>query len=235
MMESTQTDLENYLASSLVDILSPSDALSYVQYYLQLALGERQILVVDDMLSEIDIALEKVPDLERQRIELESNVEIYQQLVLYLRQAQSETSLLEASITDNVTRIDSAITPTDPVSPSKAKTLLIGGFIGIFIGGAIAVILSLMDKRILTRSDLENALDGDVPVLGWIPLVKPKKESAKKKRGIALSLNPMSFLSERYKQIASSMIYGKRLSSTLITLCSPGKNDGKSTTVANLA
>lgn len=235
MMESTQTDLENYLASSLVDILSPSDALSYVQYYLQLALGERQILVVDDMLSEIDIALEKVPDLERQRIELESNVEIYQQLVLYLRQAQSETSLLEASITDNVTRIDSAITPTDPVSPSKAKTLLIGGFIGIFIGGAIAVILSLMDKRILTRSDLENALDGDVPVLGWIPLVKPKKESAKKKRGIALSLNPMSFLSERYKQIASSMIYGKRLSSNLITLCSPGKNDGKSTTVANIA
>ena len=231
MMESTQTDLENYLASSLVDILSPSDALSYVQYYLQLALGERQILVVDDMLSEIDIALEKVPDLERQRIELESNVEIYQQLVLYLRQAQSETSLLEASITDNVTRIDSAITPTDPVSPSKAKTLLIGGF----IGGAIAVILSLMDKRILTRSDLENALDGDVPVLGWIPLVKPKKESAKKKRGIALSLNPMSFLSERYKQIASSMIYGKRLSSNLITFCSPGKNDGKSTTVANTA
>ncbi len=234
MMESSQTELENYLASQITDILSNMDALDYVQHYLQLALGERQIGVIDNMLGDIDIELEKVPELQRQQMELESNVEIYQQLVLFLRQAQSETSLLEASITDNVTRIDVAVLPLEPVSPSTAKTLLIGGFLGIFIGVGISVILGLTDKRIMTREDLEKALDEDIPVLGWIPLLKPsgKKET---RRGIALNLNPMSFISERYKQIASSMIYGKKLGSHFITVCSPGKTDGKSTTIANIA
>lgn len=234
MMEATQTDLENYLAALLADVLSPVDALTYVQYYLQLALGERQIIVIDGMLDNIDVELEKVPELERQQMELQSNVEVYQQLVLYLRQAQSETSLLEASITNNVTRIDEAILPVEPVSPSTARTLLIGGFLGIFIGVAISVVLGLVDKRIMTREDLEKAIDDDIPVLGWVPLLKPGK-SDDKRRGISLNLNPMSFISERYKQIASAMIYGRKLGSHFITVCSPGKNDGKSTTIANIA
>ena len=234
MMEAAETDLENYLCSGLTDVLSSVDALSYAQYYLQLSLGERKMVVIDEMLGEIDLELEKVPDIERERLEKESNVEVYQQLVLFLRQAQSETSLLEASITDNVTRIDGAILPLEPVSPAKAKTLLIGGFLGIFIGIAIAAVLTLMDKRIMSRDDLEKCLDSDIPVLGWIPLVKPKNDK-KKRRGIALNLNPMSFISERYKQIASAMIYGRKLGSHFITVCSPGKNDGKSTTIANIA
>lgn len=234
MMESAETELENYLSNKVASILSSRDALTYAQYYLQLALGERRISVIEGMLADINVSLEKVPEIQRRQMELESDVEVYQQLVLYLRQSESQTALLEASITDNVTRIDSAILPLEPVSPSTARTLLIGGFLGIFVGIAISVVLGLMDKRIMTRDDLAKAVKDGIPILGWVPLLKDDK-SKTKKRGIALSLDPMSFISERYKHIASAIIYGKKLGSHYITVCSPGKNDGKTTTLANIA
>ncbi len=232
MMSSTETNLENYLSGMLSGILQGEGALEYAGYFVQMTLGQRRLDVIDSLLANINVELDKVPSLERMQMELESEVEGYQQLVLSLREAESQTALFESSITENVTLIDEAVLPEIPVSPQKAKVLLIAGFLGIFIGLGISVLYFLMDKRIKNKEDLKKALSSSVPILGWIPL---KNAEDKGERGIDLSLDPMSFISERYKHIASAMIYGKRLESKAITICSPGKNDGKTTTLANIA
>lgn len=236
MQETAKTAMERIVEELASPYMSAVDARSFASAYVQKAVAEVSVAVLDNEEVLLDEELMKMPDMQRRLLELQGDVEINQQLLLKLREMESETALLRASIIDNVTSIDSALVPEDPVSPQKAKTLLIAGFLGIFAGVGIAVVLGLTDKRIKDREDLAKAIGDNIPILGWIPLEVKKNKAGKDGRvGLALYRNPMSFMSERYKHVASSMIYGKKLESRYITVCSPGKTDGKTTTVANIA
>ncbi len=236
MQDSAKASLERIIEDEAAAYLSPVDARSFASAYVQKLIGTTSVAVLDSEEASLDDELMKMPDMQRRLLELQGDVEINQQLLLKLREMESETALLRASIIDNVTSIDSALVPEKPVSPQKAKTLLIAGFLGIFAGVGLSVVLGLTDKRIKDRTDLAKAVGDGIPILGWIPLELKKPQPGKDGRvGLALYRNPMSFMSERYKHVASSIIYGKKLESRYITVCSPGKTDGKTTTVANIA
>lgn len=255
MLAEAEVDIENSLISSstLVDLRYASAVAQYLVADLKLSVLSSEQLALDEELA-------KLPDIERQITELQAEVQLYQQLSLNLRQMESETAMLEASINENVTSVDAAELPTVPVSPSMLKTVFIGAFLGIFAGVGLAVVLGLVDKTIKNRADLEKCVGSDVPMLGWIPLMKVRKRRGRieipaeqtegtdaslsgymssnpddRRERIVLSVNPMSFMSERYKHIASALIYGRKLSSHHVTVCSPGKSDGKTTTLANIA
>lgn len=246
MIADSVKDIENHI------VRNNSDAsLEYASDVSQYLLAGIKIEVLDSEELLLNLELEKIPDIQRQVIELESEVEIYTQMVIKLREMESETAMLKASISENVTEVDAAELPLIPVSPSKAKILLIGGFLGIFIGVGLAVVLGLLDKKIKNRDELQKATGENIPILGWIPLMRLNRKgeslipvqridgiaggNTDTRSNIVLFRNPMCFISERYKHIASALIYGRKLTSNVITVCSPGKTEGKSTTLANIA
>ena len=248
MMEEAIVELENNLIniSDLVDVEYAAALSQYLVSWVKLDVLADEKLVLNEKLS-------RLPEIERQLTELKADVQLYHQLSLKLREMESETALLKASVKNNVTSIDKAELPIKPVAPSKFKIVILGAFLGIFAGAGIAVVLGLLDRTIKNRDDLSKALGPDIPMLGWIPLSKPanssdirKKEMEKEEKrsenpeadvrsSLAMAAKPMSFISERYKHIAYALIYGRTLGNQHITVCSTDKSDGKSSTLANIA
>jgi uncharacterized protein involved in exopolysaccharide biosynthesis len=67
----------------------------------------------------------------------------------------------------SVHNLQSASLDVTPTGLGRAKTLLLGIFLGIFLGGCVAAITEYFDRSFVTASQVENALD--VPVLVSIP------------------------------------------------------------------
>ncbi len=182
-----------------------------------------------------DTRLQELPELLRQQAELQTDLEVYQAMAISLLQMQQEASLYDASITDNVTEIDNADLPLEPVSPKKAVILLFSGFLGLALGVGLAIIIEFNNKTICSVDELKKILPPDVPFIGWIPLLKEVKDH--RYLGIPVLKRPTSFEAERMRLIASSFVFGKKDKSKkrVVTVCSDDKNEGKTSVMSNVA
>jgi capsular exopolysaccharide synthesis family protein len=73
----------------------------------------------------------------------------------------------EAVIDGDAEVIRRARRPATPSEPQPERSALIGGFIGLLLGLALAFAKEQMDRRVRTSDDLEDAFD--LPVLASIP------------------------------------------------------------------
>ena len=192
-----------------------------------------EISLIEELLAAENASLEEIPDLEMQLAALTSNVEVFQTMFVSLMQMQQEAQLRDAAISDNVTLIDGALVPELPVSPNKLIVLAIAFFLGAFAGVGLALVMELSDKSIFSTDDLKKALPGDVPFLGWIPMLKVQKKTRYVKN--VVYSNPNSYESEKYKLIASNIVFGRNSKDRVITVCSTEKNEGKTSVMANIA
>ncbi len=221
-----------------IRILSSIDGVSsqtYAKAMTQKVMGENEIAILTTEADNSNAMLEKLPELQKQLAELQAYVEVYQTMAVSLLQMKQEANLYNASITDNVTEIDRAVLPEDPISPKKAMVLLAAGFLGLALGIGISIILEFNDKSICSVEDLKKILPSDVPVLGWIPMLKPKRKD--RYFGSVVLNNPASFEAEKYKLIASSFIFNQKKGDKhrVVTVCSDDKNEGKTSVMANVA
>ena len=67
----------------------------------------------------------------------------------------------------NVTVLNPAVAPTRSAQPSLKRTLILAGLLGLLLGFAYAVIRELLDRRVRSRSDLEEVSEG--VFLGSLP------------------------------------------------------------------
>jgi len=104
--------------------------------------------------------------------EVDSNRHLYEMFFNRFREASAAAGLGVA----NVRFIDRASGPAGPVRPKK--TLIIGlSFIGpLFIGMVLAFLLGHFDATLKTANDVYSKLGA--PLLGIVPLFKPKKPVA---------------------------------------------------------
>ena len=235
LTNSIQT-IERGLESLVVSTLSTQgtqDASIYAGAVVQKLSSESEIALVDDQIAAEDEALQGVPELEMQLASLQSDVQVYQAMVVSLMQMEQEARLRAAAISDNVTLIDSALVPERPVSPNTIMVLAVAFVLGGFIGVGIALLLELNDKAIFSTDDLRKALPPETPFLGWLPMLKVRKND-RYVSSVVLS-SPSSFESEKYKLIASNIIFGRASNNRVITVCSTDKNEGKTSVMANMA
>jgi capsular exopolysaccharide synthesis family protein len=127
-----------------------------------------------------------------------------------------------------------AIPSLTPSSPKPVTDALVAGFLGLLIGIALTFVFEFFDDRIRDREHL-NIATGGLPLLGEIPLFERWGEEDKFKLISAVRSN--SVAAEAYRGLRTSIQFigfdSDRVQAIQIT--SPGENDGKSTTAANLA
>ncbi len=70
---------------------------------------------------------------------------------------------------NNLTVVDTAITPIAPVKPKKSLTLAVAAMLGLMLGLGAAFLLEYMDNTFKSKDDIESILD--LPVLGLIPKI----------------------------------------------------------------
>lgn len=132
-----------------------------------LAQGAR-IDAVDSLIREREDLLGGLPEKELRLARLMRNASVSEAIYTMLRQRYEEMRITEAMETANVTVIDPAIAPDEPVKPRKLLNVAIAGFLGIFVGVGLAFLLEYLDTTFKEPEEIEAYLG--VPLLGRAPL-----------------------------------------------------------------
>ncbi len=131
----------------------------------------------DTMLQKLNAAKQEVQDLSEKEVqygvlarEAGSNQQLYDMI---LKRAK-EASLSGGSEATNVHVVEEAVVPKVPVSPRKARNILLAAVVGLILSVGLAFFLEYYDTSIHTPDEVERYLG--LPTLGVIPLLEsPRK------------------------------------------------------------
>jgi tyrosine-protein kinase len=216
------------------------DANAYARSYLEvrrkqsvddfLSAGKEVQAKVTDLQRQLDtLALPSAtnPNLDAQRNSLEQQQAFYRQ---QLDQLQVSAQISQSGGGQVVSR---AITPSSPVEPKTLRNGALALVLGLLLGVGFAFLRDYLDDSIRSKEDLERATGG-LPVVGLIPAVSNWKNH--KSAFLVTAAKPSSPAAEGYRTLRTSVQFlglDHPIRSLLVT--SPTKEEGKTTTVTNLA
>lgn len=204
---------------------------SYTQAIVQALTTEVGIQVLEERGEVFISELSQLPVLERRLSELQRDVQIYEAIGLKLREMLEEVKLVEASVSGNVTVVDEAILPRNPVSPNRVLILAVALLLGAAFGLLLTLAIEALDVSIQTEQQIQKIVGKDVPLLGWIPMMKVSNLDLYPT--LIVYNDPLSFESERFKLVAN-MLYN-RSEKHIFSITSCSMAEGKSTIIGNIA
>ena len=171
------------------------------------------------------------------RREYETNRELHDALL----QRMKEIGVAAGVQKSNISVIDEASVPGGAFRPVLQKNLAIASMLGLMIGIGLALLLEFLDSTIRRTEDLERLVDR--PVLGLIPLVRPRGKRASATKGRpdrALShysiTQPKSAVSEAFRSLRTSLMFSTPEGMPGVLLfTSASQGEGKTTSAINLA
>jgi Mrp family chromosome partitioning ATPase/capsular polysaccharide biosynthesis protein len=151
---------------------------------------------------------------------------LYEDLQDKLKQIQT-LQALQTSSAVVVRRPDAA----DKVGPTPVTMGLGGLLLGLLLGGALAFLLESLDTRVRRSSDVAAILD--LPLLARLP--KPPGR-IRKRSGMVVMEEPESQAAEAFAFLRTNLAFANMASEAkVIMFCSAVQQEGKSTTISNLA
>ena len=138
---------------------------------------------------------------------------------------------------NNIRIQDLAQVPTKPVRPRRILNLLLGICFGLLGGSSLAVGIELIDTSLKGPEDIgQNSLGlllGHVPS---IPALQGPPSAEYQRHKQFAHVEPFSAAAEAYRSIRTTLLYAGHLDGVkTILITSPGPEEGKTTTVSNLA
>ncbi|MCR5443603.1 MAG: polysaccharide biosynthesis tyrosine autokinase, partial [Sphaerochaetaceae bacterium] len=233
--------LQNALASKEKDILNAVVAVvgqansAYAKAASDYILVTAATEAIENVIEVYNSDLADYPLMERKYLELQRNVEIYEQLLLSLRQLLEETRMVEAAVVGNVNVIDSAVIPTVPVSPRKLMILAIAVVGGVVLGVLFGLFLEFTDDTIRSEDTIKNIVGRDVPSLGWTPFIKDVEKVKKDFPALFVLNDPDASVSERFRAISNNIIYSLPKKIQVLSINSTDMSEGKTTVICNVA
>jgi capsular exopolysaccharide synthesis family protein len=163
--------------------------------------------------------------------EVETNQQLYRELLTKTKQTGLETELK----TTNIRVVEKAEVPRGPISPNRMRNYQLGLLAGLLLGVALALLFEHVDNTFKTPDDVKEHLG--VPFLGMVPDVSLR--GAGQTMGPSASLltkSPNAAVADAYRVLRTNLIFSSAETTgraLLVTSANPG--EGKTTTVANLA
>jgi capsular exopolysaccharide synthesis family protein len=202
---------------------------------------EKQITELKESMEDQQKELDTHPEEELKLIKLtrqrRANEEIYELLLKRYKEAQ----ITEAVASENVSILDPAIPPTQPMNAGKQRKAIFGFIFGLFLGIGVSLIIEIADKSIKTQEDVKRYLK--LPILGVIPNVKfdnYELQDSEKAKSISSQIVTHDYsptpVGEAYRALRTGLLFSKKIGpirSLVISSVFPG--EGKSFTAANLA
>ena len=205
------------------------------------------------IVDEYNQELEKIPARGLKLARLERSARLDEKITLMMKEKFEESRITEVGQLGNVRIIDPAKPDYGPIRPKKKMNIMLGIIMGLGLGIGITFVMDYFDHSVRSADDIEKI---GFPILGSIPIIKleqavngarkngahrsRKNSDQQEARTIAGRLithfAPKSPISEAYRSLRTSIQYAKADSQIkTIVVTSPGPQEGKSTTVANLA
>ncbi len=147
-----------------------------------------------------------------------------------LVQTQGELETIGRLLADNTSVLQPAAGAAK-ISPRPKRDALVGLAFGLVLGLALAFLSEALDRRVRTEQELEDALR--IPLLGRLP--KPSRE-LQKTTDLVMLKQPASADAEAFRKLRTSFEFiNPPGAAKTIMVTSAVEQEGKSTTIANLA
>ena len=88
----------------------------------------------------------------------------------------------EGNGTYKIEKVEPPTTPNSPISPKPLRNAILGGFLGLILGIAVAAVLESIDVSVKSTEELGQLLER--PVLAEIPLSKESSTGAATENGV---------------------------------------------------
>ena len=131
--------------------------------------------------------------------------------------------------------VSKAVPVSKPVSPSPVRDAILAGVVGLVLGIIIVLVWDLLDDRIRSKTDLEEAVASyELPTLGLIPVIDGWKQRSA--THLVAIEDPSCPAAEAYRGLRTSIQFmGLDKPIRTLQITSPSAAEGKTTTSANLA
>jgi succinoglycan biosynthesis transport protein ExoP len=147
-----------------------------------------------------------------------------------LVQTQGDLETIGKLLADNTSVLRPAAGAAK-VSPRPQRDAAVGLAFGLVVGLALAFLSEALDRRVRTEKELEDALQ--IPLLGRLP--KPSRE-LQKTTDLVMLKHPASADAEAFRKLRTSFEFiNPPGAAKTIMVTSAVEQEGKSTTIANLA
>lgn len=161
---------------------------------------------------------------------LQSTLNLYQQLYLNLVNNRETINLDRMQNTPNITQIDPALPPKEPVRPLPLLYVLLGSVVGFFLSATVILTMDYFDDTLKSSEKVQEVLG--IRIIGKISEARRINQN----RGDSLSERDNSALLNAFGTLrinVSRLMTQRSINALLIT--SPARGDGKTTIAMNLA
>jgi capsular exopolysaccharide synthesis family protein len=212
-----------------------------------------KVSALKKIVDEYNQELEKIPERSLKLARLERSARLDEKITLMMKEKYEESRITEVGQLGNVRIIDPARPEYIPIKPKKKMNIILGVIMGLALGIGVTFVLEYFDNSVRSVEDIEKS---GMPILGSIPIIKLEETAKRLGRNgkhrssskltthesktiagrLITHFAPKSPISEAYRSLRTSIQYARAdapLKTIVVT--SPGPQEGKSTTVANLA
>jgi tyrosine-protein kinase Etk/Wzc len=198
-----------------------------------------QLGAINSKIAELDGTLRRLPELQRQYLQLFREVEVKQQLYTGLLNSYQQLRIAKAGEIGNVRIVDTAVAPIEPIKPKKLQILILSIFLGAFLGTLLALLRNMMRSGIKDAAQIENELD--LPVYATVPrsvIQESRIKILQKKKNIPiLAVKDSGDIAiESLRSMRTAIHFAlTNASNNVIALSGPAPEIGKSFITINLA
>ncbi|WP_273777801.1 polysaccharide biosynthesis tyrosine autokinase [Acinetobacter sp. GSS19] len=126
-----------------------------------------QLGTINKKINDLNGTLKRLPEVQRQYLQLYREVEVKQQLYTALLNSYQQLRVAKAGEIGNVRIVDTAVEPLAPIKPKKLQILALALLAGLFLGSLLAALRNLLRSGIKDVNQIEEQLD--LPVYATIP------------------------------------------------------------------
>ncbi len=176
----------------------------------------------------LNFEIRKLPETERQFLNIQRRYDIADEIYTYLSQRRAEAAIIEASNVPDQIIIDPArVDSAEKVSPKNRLNYALGVLLGLFLPFSIIVLIDFFNTKIREKEDVEKVTQ--VPVIGSVG--HNKKDAI-----LPVVEHTRSSIAESFRAIRTDLqflLYKEDKKVIMIT--STIANEGKSFIAMNLA
>ncbi|PRD26544.1 UNVERIFIED_CONTAM: ptk [Trichonephila clavipes] len=198
-----------------------------------------QLSALNKQISDLNGTLKRLPDLQRQYLQLYREVEVKTQLYTALLNSYQQLRIAKAGEIGNVRIVDTAVEPVEPIKPKKLQILILSIFLGGFLGTVLALLRNMLRTGVKDSTQIEREFD--LPVYATVPR-SPVQETRisilKKKKSIPILAVKHSddIAIESLRSIRTAIHFALASSkNNIIMIAGPAPEVGKSFISTNLA
>jgi tyrosine-protein kinase Etk/Wzc len=198
---------------------------------------ESKLQKIDNLMSGYDVKMQQLPAQENQMARLVREKDVYEKIFKLLLDKREEMRVAELSQLQDIIIVDRPFIPIKPIQPKKFLNMLMGLFLGGFIGIVSVFLVQLRKSRLIDLDYLEDELR--MPILALIPnfdksILSRMKKSVEEKDKFVTLHSDKSGIRESYRLLNTKLSQlDLRDKTIMVTSCE--ENTGKTTIVANLA